>query len=1166
MYLSTIDLFGFKSFAQRTRINFSPGITAVVGPNGCGKSNLVDAVRWVLGEQKESVLRSDRMENVIFGGTAKRRPLGMAEISLTLRDTDGTLPVEYEEVTVTRRLFRSGKSEYLLNQSLCRLRDVLDLFMGTGIGPDAYSIIELKMVEDILSGNPDELRNLLDEALGVTRYKQRRKEALRRLAEAQQDRERAQDLLSEVERQTKNLKRQVSRVQAYQRLQKKAQLVRSAITLQKVKELEQKLSPLQSELASYQARIERAAADLSTAETLLMQLENEALLREKDRGAIAIEFETAQRKFQQISLDKNQQDEELRATQWRMRRNAEEIRKICAELEGLEEQISIVHREWTSQQSRLPLVKKQYEDCRTRYAEADSRFKAIRADVLRCRESILKLRAQETESIHSMERRKATLRSLEDKIADLAGRVQQLEDRRERRRSDLERIDREIAVQQNELTQTSAVCTERESQIERQKQQIADLEQESQQISAQLSQAKLQIEYFKELHRRSSPLYSGGGTLAAEFPSAISAVLHDEARVDDRLMPAVATALQGMAFCRVLDEAQEIDHLRAFLHSKKPGKSALLVGDPPEEDDGMVPSAAKKIGARILAQEVKGASRTAMWIRHFLRRTLLVASYEDLQRHARFAGENGIQLVTADGEFTDGLGFWIIGSGGEDSPRIHGLTEKLRDLQRRVAEATAKDAELRKQLASSWDDLRREEAGLIETRDELKAQQAVFDEKMREKMQLEAQIAGTDLLLEQLKQERELSLRKLQEISAGEQLQAPDLPGILESLRRGEEEQSRFSEQEASALEVKEQAAADLTDAKLKLERIQSEINHLDENLKGLQKRRESQINLMKTLEEENSQLKEQNRKLEESAGMIQEKLVEAAAIMSLLKQKLEDFDSSRREQAESHKLQSNKVREIRNLIETLSSEMHQAQLESVENEAALREEKKKLEGIDLQAVSEERADAELLAKIERKIISLEPLNLAAETEYKTQLERLNFLSQQMRDLEQAEADLQQTITALNKEARERFEAGFQRIRENFRKVFQDVFEGGKADITLDESDPLESRIELLAAPIHRRIGSLTLLSGGEKALTAISLLFAIYLERPSPFCILDEVDAPLDDESTARFCRMLKSFTKTTQFLVVTHNKRTMMEAQQLLGITMEEEGVSKVVPVKLN
>jgi chromosome segregation protein len=1166
MYLSSIDLFGFKSFAQRTRINFSPGITAVVGPNGCGKSNLVDAVRWVLGEQKESVLRSDRMENVIFGGTAKRRPLGMAEISLTLRDTDGSLPVEYEEVTVTRRLFRSGKSEYLLNQNLCRLRDVLDLFMGTGIGPDAYSIIELKMVEDILSGNPEELRNLLDEAIGVTRYKQRRKEALRRLAEAQQDRERAQDLLSEVERQTKNLKRQVSRVQAYQRLQKKARLIRGAIILQNVKELERKLSPLQSELAEYKARIEQASADLSAAETLLMQLENEALLREKDRSAMAMQFETSQRKFQQISQEKNRQDEELRATNWKIQRNADEIRKIQTELEELDEQIAAVNRDLTSQQAQLPQVKTQYEGCLARYTEADARFKAIRTDALRCRENILKLRAQETRSIHSLEQRKALLRSLEDKLADLSGRSQELEIRQARRRSDLERLDREIAAMQNELTRASDACNDRESQIEKRKQQIAELEQESRQVSAQLSQARLQIEHFEELHHRSSPLYAGGGALAAEFPSAISAVLHDEAHVDDRFVPAVTTALQGMAFCRVLEEAQEMDRLRAFLHAKKSGKSALLVGDPPEADEGMFQPAAKKIGAKILAQEVKGSSRTAQWIRYFLRRTFLLASYEDLQRHARYAGENGIRLVTAEGEFTDGRGFWIIGSGGETSPRILGLTEKLRDLQRRVAEITAKDADLQKRIAASRDDLRREEAGLLLAKSEFKSQQAAFEEKMREKMQLEAQIAGADLLLEQLKQEREQALRKLQEISAAEQVEDSDLPGILESLRRSEDEQSHFDKLEAEALEAKEKSAANLTDAKLKLERLQSEINHLSENLKGLQKRRETQINVKQTLEKENSQSLERNEKLKAAASEIQEKLVEAAAEMTLLKQKLEDFDSARREQTESHKLQSTKVRDIRNLIETLSAEMHQAQLQSVENEAALREEKKKLEGIDLQAVAEERADAGLLAKLERKIISLEPLNLAAETEYKTQLERLNFLNQQMHDLEQAEADLQQTIAALNKEARERFEAGFQRIRENFRKVFQDVFEGGKADITLDESDPLESRIELLAAPIHRRIGSLTLLSGGEKALTAISLLFAIYLERPSPFCILDEVDAPLDDESTARFCRMLKSFTNTTQFLVVTHNKRTMMEAQQLLGITMEEEGVSKVVPVKLN
>jgi chromosome segregation protein len=296
------------------------------------------------------------------------------------------------------------------------------------------------------------------------------------------------------------------------------------------------------------------------------------------------------------------------------------------------------------------------------------------------------------------------------------------------------------------------------------------------------------------------------------------------------------------------------------------------------------------------------------------------------------------------------------------------------------------------------------------------------------------------------------------------------------------------------------------------------------------------------------------------------EKVIQAAAVLEELRGKLEDFDQNRRELQESQRDQSAKVRELRASLEQVSQSLHHGELQCVEIEATLREERRKLEGVDLESLTDEQAEPEVLAKLERKILSLEPLNLAAEAEYKVAEERLTFLQEQLKDLDQAEADLQQTVTALNKEARERFESGFERIRANLQKIFLSIFEGGSADIRLTGDDPLESRIELLAAPPGKRIGSLTLLSGGEKALTAISLLFAIYLEKPSPFCILDEVDAPLDDENTGRFCRMLKSFTGKTQFLVITHNKRTMTEAEQLLGITMEEEGISKVVPVKLN
>ncbi|MFH1861289.1 MAG: AAA family ATPase, partial [bacterium] len=272
MYLSSIDLFGFKSFAHRTRISFSPGLTAIVGPNGCGKSNLVDAIRWVLGEQRESALRSDRMENVIFSGSNQRRPLGMAEISLTLNGVNGELLVDYDEVTITRRLYRSGKSEYLLNKSLCRLKDLIDLIADSGVGSDAYSIIELKMVEDILSENPLELRRLFDEATGITRYKMRRKEALRRLEEARQDRERSQDLFVEIERQTVALKRQVSRLQSYQRLKEKARLIELAIVLDHTRQLDAKLAPLNDTMRQISGDLETKTAQINQVEATLMLL------------------------------------------------------------------------------------------------------------------------------------------------------------------------------------------------------------------------------------------------------------------------------------------------------------------------------------------------------------------------------------------------------------------------------------------------------------------------------------------------------------------------------------------------------------------------------------------------------------------------------------------------------------------------------------------------------------------------------------------------------------------------------------------------------------------------------------------------------------------------------------------------------------------------------
>jgi chromosome segregation protein len=1166
MYLASIDLFGFKSFAQKTHINFGRGVTAIVGPNGCGKSNIVDAVRWVLGEQREAALRSERMENVIFGGTNKRRPLSLAEISLTLHDTDGLLPVEYEEVTVTRRLFRSGKSEYLLNKSVCRLRDLLDLFMGTGIGPDAYSIMELKMVEDVLSDNPEQLRHLLDESLGITRYKMRRKEALRRLADARLDRERALDILAEVERQGRALKRQVATVKAYKRLQAKAGRIRLALVLMRLNQLEQELAPLSTIIRQRQAEQETCSTELAAVETDLMRIETELLSLESERQGAASQHEVAQSHYQNARSDLSKLDEEMRAHTWRIERNEEERQKINAETGRLSQQVEGAQRVLQERERGLPTLQAALAERRQAFALADQRFREIRLLAQRARDELNELREKQAQQIRAAEQRAASIQSLRDRRAELQQKQQELRQELSSRQAELTGFQSDLEVKSAQLAQVQKECADLEARSEELRNQKLLLERELDRNSSQRQQAQAQIEHLQEMHRRGSPLYSAGGALASKFPDAISGALADELQLDERYLRAIETALAGMAFSRVIEAPEHFETIVDFLSSEKTGRAALLVGQPPHHDIGDARVFAQSIGGQALATAIEATSLVARWVAYFLRNVVLVDSRTDLRRFASQASEAGIVLVTLEGELTDGRGIWVLGGVHEEAPRVVGLSARRSALERRLSELEEGQTEIRKSIAAFHAQQVEAQTAYERAVETRRQAEENYEAALRLKLQKEAQVVGSDLLLQQSLREFAEVENQLVNLTPADFGEQSDLDGLEAKVRLLQSQQHEHSQTESAALEERESARTALDEIQMTQERAKAEIARTRDQLAQLSQRSEELAAELEGLGQSDRQCGERLEALRLDRQIQGEIVAQAAAQMQQMRLKLEEFDSSRLELQESQRHANNQVRTCRSRLDELSQAVHQAQLQSVEIEAGLREERRKLEGVNTEGLAGEPADPEILAKIERKILSLEPLNLAAEKEYQELEERQTFLTTQLQDLNQAETDLQQTIAALNHEAKERFEGGFERIKQNFQKVFLDVFEGGKADLTLSGDDPLEADVELLAAPPGKRIGSLSLLSGGEKALTAISLLFAIYLEKPSPFCILDEIDAPLDDENTMRFCRMLQNFSLKTQFLVITHNKRTMTQAQQLLGVTMEEEGISKVVPVKLN
>ncbi|TKJ40246.1 chromosome segregation protein SMC [candidate division LCP-89 bacterium B3_LCP] len=1166
MYLSSIDIFGFKSFARRTRIDFAPGVTAIVGPNGCGKTNIVDAVRWVLGEQRESALRSERMDNVIFGGSEKKRPLGMAEISLTLQDTDGMLPVDYDEVTLTRRLFRSGKSEYLLNKTVCRLKDLVGLFMDTGVGPDSYSIIELKMVEDIISEDPNEIRHLLDEATGITRYKVRRKEALRRLIDARQDRERVLDILSEVEKQANSLKRQAAKARSYKRLQERVERIRSAIVYNRVQQYESRLLPLDDSLKEHRTLAEDKTAELGSSEATLIRLEGDLLNLENDRQAISRQYNQSQETYQEASHEKSRLEEEGRLNSWRLQDCSEDIDKVKSTLKQLDSQISEADEELNKSKGELPELDNTLQKRRKEFQDKDEKFKTARNLSLRNQQDLQALRESEADAIRSSEERKANIRTLRLRYDELNRRRDELLVQVGQRETELTSAQVDLDESTKVHDEASQYVKKNHEKLESLQEQLRKTESEYEQTENQKEQVKLQIEHIGELQRRESPVYPAGGLLAEKFPGEISATLGDELQVEDRYVVPVESALRGMFYCRVLQESQSFKMILDCLSGEKNGRAAILTGSPPSFDLSGIFDFASKTNGTPLAEVIQGDSVISQWIRYLLCSTVLYETIKEIQNVKKNALKNNLSLVALSGEFTDARGFWIIGTTGEKSHKAVGvsnrmteLARELRSLEENSTNLEASISEIRRQVEELRTEVQTSQKSLSTARLDL-------DNLTVKRMKLDAQIVSSSPIIEQLGSEIEGIPARIEKLSSAEEAQEIEIDNVVNRLAEAEEQLKNFMTTEAETLEGREEVHKKLASVEIDFERARARIDRATDHQSSLQNRKGRLDERLTELSQNRDNYTALKEKIVDQLSNKQEKVTELGAFVKDHKEKLDDLDSQRRALQEEHHQAGQKVRELRSKLEEISESVHQIQLEKVQIETTLGEERQKLDGVDLGEIKDEDADEELLFDLEKKMIAAEPLNLAAEGEYFEQKKRLDFLSEQLQDLNEAEKSLEETITTLNSEARERFDEGFQRVKDNFRKIFCDLFEGGDADLRLTEDNSLESRIEVLATPGKKKIGALSLLSGGEKALTAISLLFAIYLEKPSPFCILDEVDAPLDEENTMRFNHLLDKLTPKTQFLIVTHNKRTMEVADNLLGVTMEENGISKVVPVQIN
>ncbi len=1176
MYLKQLDVLGFKSFATKTGIHFADGVTAIVGPNGCGKTNILDAIRWVLGEQRVSLLRGSKMEEVIFNGTRDVKPLGMAEVTMTLVNDRGILPTEYMEVQITRRLFRSGESEYLLNKIPCRLKDISELFYDTGVGAHSYSVIQQEMIESVISDRAEERRFLFEEAAGITKYKQRKKAALRKLEATEHDVLRLKDIYAEVQSQVRSLKRQHRKAERYQRIADNIKNWELYLTAAKVETLQSEIDELKKQLLHLsdqrqdrETALDRVSADLECRRKEQIDLERQLA----DVGNQAYEAtEAAYACEKEISI----LSEKRAAARSLLERNGKEIDGLRQREKVLEEQAAENKAEAATRGEELEALNAAVKEAESAQADADRHLFNARCareqENHRLIELESKLSSGRTEG-EGLRGQKAELtRHLSHLAADLT-------DKQEERNRLLQQLE-------GQRGSIEHLTSQRDDTARGQRELSARIEEllgRSEELSAEMSQVTASIEACEARRKLLQEMivhyegYESGAVAALEartrFGGGLVGTVAELFAPAEGMETAVEGALGEMAGFVICQNRSTAEAVISFLKTENKGRIGILV-----PDSGTLNPVVKR--PELAAPEFIG------WMDSFIstRPDLRPLMEAVVARTAVFrAGHDpsdilkqlpfGFQAVS-----TDGLVYSknVIAGGSDDRFPLFRRQEKVTEQQELLERLTGELDAVRQTRNRVIAEIAAERARSSQTAQKLESLDDELTEVRNQLSDQEYQLRAIDTEIARLGKERQTCQAKLDSLRSRQctlDLDFDHLSAEKDALNRSLDDMSRQLEELESgasqALEAVSKLHIQGVECRSKLEQCQSRHTNLQE----------LQREIASTVTAKESEIRAAEQDIAMASQRISEleiRLKDAFEHRTEISGRQSDLRDSQAELMNRIAEREGELKEVRSGRDALGEQIHQLEMRSNSCESELRATCERISEeheVDITAVHPPCPDAELsddqarehLHRQREALKKFGPVNLLALQEYDTAAERERFLQEQLNDLTTAKGDLQTTIAKINSTARDLFNETFENVRRNFKRLFTDLFNGGEADVFLeDPSDPLESNIEITARPGRKRLLSISQMSGGERALTAIALLFSLYLVKQSPFCILDEIDAPLDDSNCRRFLKLIDDFSDRTQFVIITHNKITMEAADNLYGVTMEQPGISKLVAVR--
>ena len=1208
MYLKNLTVLGFKSFADKTPLNFLPGVTAIVGPNGCGKSNVSDAIRWVLGEQSAKALRGGEMADVIFNGTDSRKPMAMAEVSLTIGDVDGEqlkaagVELAFNEVTVTRRIFRDGGSEYFINKTSCRLKDIQQLFMGTGVGRTSYSIMAQGNITQILSSKPEDRRMIFEEAAGITKFKAHKKESLRKLEYTDQNLLRVSDLIREVKRQIGSLQRQAGKARRYKELAQELHHLDTQLA-------RHQFDVLQSEIAARQASVEQLRTDLEESSAGVLRCEDEILQLRGQLSTLEHQISASQQQGMELKAQADKHDSRIQFNEERLRELEQQNARALAEIAEAEERARTAELDLSGVIERLGASNAALAQHRTALEEKRQALQQVESELTRQAEALRAAQSEAFSAMQQLSRIRNEINTLDlqkqgnvVRLEKLSSEKIQLEEERTRLSARLTEFAANVQTEKlNAQTQRGTV-EERQQRLREIQQELNVSGQELDGLLRQQAEKRSRLNVLEQLDT-SHEGFSAGALAALKASQNVIGSLADKIRVPDQFVAAVESALGHHLQLVLTEQPDSAQQILTDLATNKKGRASIAALGLSLASAENVP--ALPAGTTPALSVVEAEESLRPLLAGLLGRTLIVTDLGAAT--TAFRESNGaFDFVTHTGELLTRLGIYTGGyangsSSGKAPTSILGRKNQIAELQQQHAALQEQVNEGSRKKGALQSEQTALQASLQQAQTELRNQEVAIAER-------EGEFKALETSLRSLHSKIETVIYEIQALAAHEQegLQKRAALGgqLTEIESREQTAQSRVTELTTALEQSRQQrdgANAALTEAKVTLaseEQLCASLARqkgpLEQRLRELsqlvQQRKTECGSFLQRKEQFEAEMEESRRHIER---LSHEREIVSNQVAELVSQKdAQDADITTREdnlrglRRRMTDLQSargnievelaQKTMSVQNLRERIQQK-YQVNLDDIRSECititiadegparvqTLSPEEMAASG----AATDWTAVGEQVGAIQKRLDEIGPVNLVAIEEYEETEQRYNFLTQQHDDLVNAKAQLLEVINKINMQTKEMFIETFNQIRENFRSMFVEIFGGGKADLVLaDEGDVLESGIDIVARPPGKQLQSISLLSGGEQTMTAVALMFSIYQVKPSPFCVLDELDAPLDESNINRFIRVLQRFIQSSQFIIITHNKRTIGMADALYGVTMQERGVSKIVSVKFH